>query len=182
MSSFVDRTLLQSHLHELYPYAAANLLSILEALKTFPTGEAELNAWWISELGADPPKPKRSTAPGDEESDDEGAAQQDGDEEDWRKFFDDEPTPKERKRMKGPGVRLNQLTTHQSLHSLASHKAVFTKCWLVLLPRLSEGNVLVTSKSLVMRTLNVMHQGVLPHLTRPILIMDWIGGCVDYGT
>jgi len=26
-----------------------------------------------------------------------------------------------------------------------------------------------------------MHRGVLPHLTRPILVMDWIGACVDMG-
>jgi len=26
-----------------------------------------------------------------------------------------------------------------------------------------------------------MHRGVLPHLTRPILVMDWVGACVDVG-
>jgi len=32
-----------------------------------------------------------------------------------------------------------------------------------------------------MRALNVMHRGVLPHLTRPILVMDWVSTCVDFG-
>ena len=31
------------------------------------------------------------------------------------------------------------------------------------------------------RALNVMHRGVLPHLTRAVLVMDWIAACVDYG-
>jgi len=26
-----------------------------------------------------------------------------------------------------------------------------------------------------------MHRGVLPHLTRPVLVMDWISACVDLG-
>ncbi|CAK5270198.1 unnamed protein product [Mycena citricolor] len=26
-----------------------------------------------------------------------------------------------------------------------------------------------------------MHRGVIPHLTRPVLVMDWVGECVDLG-
>src|SRR6266478_2250103 len=35
--------------------------------------------------------------------------------------------------------------------------------------------------ALSLRVLNVLHRGVLPHLTRPVMVMDWVGGCVDYG-
>jgi len=68
---------------------------------------------------------------------------------------------------------------HQSLHSLASHRAVFTRLWLRLLPRLSGDER--TGGGLSLRALNVMHHGVMPHLTRAVLVMDWVGGCVDYG-
>jgi len=70
---------------------------------------------------------------------------------------------------------------HQSLHSLSSHQAVFTRAWLSSLPRLSDPGSSEQSKALAVRVLNLIHRGVLPHLTRPILVMDWIGSCVDLG-
>lgn len=57
---------------------------------------------------------------------------------------------------------------------------MFTRTWLALLPLLSIGPS-EQSKALATRALNVMHRGVLPHLTRAILVMDWIANCVDYG-
>ncbi|KAJ7695707.1 CBF/Mak21 family-domain-containing protein [Mycena rosella] len=161
----------------------ANLLTILEGLNTFPTEKAELNAWWVSEVGTKPPKPKPSkkgSANADDMSSDEEADKEGQDDDDWRKFFDDEPAPDANK-PKTPTARLHKLTIHQSLHSLPSHRAVFTRAWLALLPKLSAGRDVATSKSLSLRALNVMHRGVMPHLTRPVLIMDWVGGSVDHG-
>ncbi|KAK7057756.1 ribosome biogenesis protein Noc4 [Favolaschia claudopus] len=147
----------------------ANLLAILEGLTTFPTEKAELNAWWVSELGTKP-KPSKKKASDDVSSDEEPETEEA--EDDWRKFFEDDVTTEKSTK---PSARLHKLTIHQSLHSLASHRAVFTRAWLALLPRLSG------DKSLSSRALNVMHRGVMPHLTRPVLIMDWVGGCVDHG-
>jgi len=65
------------------------------------------------------------------------------------------------------------------LHSLGSHRAVFTRAWLTLLPHLSGRSDIF--KALATRALNIMHRGILPHLTRPLLVMDWIGECVDLG-
>ncbi|KAJ7164681.1 CBF/Mak21 family-domain-containing protein [Mycena crocata] len=164
-----------------HPSLPVNLLSILEGLNTFPTEKAELNAWWVSEIGAKPPKPKPSkkgSTTVDDESEDEAA--NDDDDDDWRKFFDEDTTSKDDK-PKAPGTRLHKLTLHQSLHSLPSHRAVFTRAWLALLPKLSTVRDAATSKTLSLRALNVMHRGVMPHLTRPVLIMDWVGGSVDYG-
>jgi len=79
----------------------------------------------------------------------------------------------------GPGLRLHKMTIHQSLHSLGSHRAVFTRAWLTLLPRLSGRSE--SFKALATRALDIMHRGILPHLTRPLLVMDWIGECVDLG-
>ncbi|KAG6873375.1 hypothetical protein C0995_016484 [Termitomyces sp. Mi166 len=173
-------TLLNSTSPKTAPNLPHNMLAILERLNTFPTEKGELNSWWVSEMGGKPPKPKRVSKKGDEaeSSEDEAELQDEGDEDDWRKFFDEEPETKDRK-PQGPGARLHKLTIHQSLHALASHRAVFTRAWLALLPRLSlvEGD----EKALTMRALNVMHHGVMPHLTRPVLVMDWVGTSVDYG-
>ncbi|KAF5310935.1 hypothetical protein D9619_008257 [Psilocybe cf. subviscida] len=171
------------------PNAAINLLSILERLTTFPTDKSELNEWWVVELGAKPPKAKKASksVSGDSDSDDDepdkaGDDDDDDNTDDWRKFFEDEPAPADDGKAKS-SVRLHKLTVHQSLHSLASHRAVFTRAWLSLLPCLSAGGSSATekSKALATRALNLMHRGVLPHLTRPVLVMDWIGACVDMG-
>lgn len=124
--------------------------------------------------------------------------EEDEDEDDWRKFFDDEPAKDASKDTKKPTGRLHELTIHQSLHHLGSHRAVFTRCWLVLLPLIAsapEGEAAMSStpkqseaegkkdtrKALSTRVLNILHAHILPHLTRPILVMDWVGHCVDMG-
>ncbi|KAK7686417.1 hypothetical protein QCA50_010641 [Cerrena zonata] len=165
-----------------HPNAADNLLSFLESLTTFPTDSAELNSWLVEELGARPPKAKTSNAEDDEDETEEPEKTPNGeDEDDWRKFFEDEVTVEPKSTdPKKPSVRLHKLTIHQSVHSLASHRAMFTRTWLALLPLLSIGPS-EQSKALTTRALNVMHRGVLPHLTRAILVMDWIANCVDYG-
>jgi U3 small nucleolar RNA-associated protein 19 len=142
-------------------------------------------------MGTKPPKPKHTPKNNNGLSDDEEDSSQinntktEGeDDDDWRKFFDDEPIPDDGKKAKIIGARLHTLTLHQSLHSLPSHRAVFTRAWLALLPRLSMPTESDSgaSKALATRALNVMHRGVMPHLTRPMLIMDWVGASVDYGT
>ena len=133
-------------------------------------------------MGAKPPKPKKAKGNADaSDSDDEAKPTgTDDDDDDWRKFFDDEPEAGTGKD-KGPSARLHNLTIHQSLHSLPAHRAVFTKAWLALLPQLSLGSA-ETARAFSLRVLNVLHRGVIPHLTRPILIMDWVSTSVDHGT
>ncbi|KAJ7043875.1 CBF/Mak21 family-domain-containing protein [Mycena alexandri] len=167
-----------------HPDLPANLLTILEGLNTFPTEKAELNAWWVSEIGVKPPKPrpsKKSSGVDDVSSDEEADKEDAGEDDDWRKFFEEDTSAKDAEKPKIPGARLHKLTLHQSLHSLPSHRAVFTRVWLALLPKLSAVRDVATSKSLSQRALNVMHRGVMPHLTRPVLIMDWVGNSVDLG-
>jgi U3 small nucleolar RNA-associated protein 19 len=158
---------------------ATNALSILERLTTFPTQQTELNSFWVTELAINP-KPKQTSKKGltDADLSDEEVDGQD-ENDDWRKFFDAEQVSPDVDNTKGTGLRLHKMTIHQSLHSLASHRAVFTRAWLTLLPRLSGQSD--NFKALTTRALNIMHRGVLPHLTRPLLVMDWIGECVDLG-
>ncbi len=115
------------------------------------------------------------------EEEEEAENAKEDEEDDWRKFFDEDTTAKDLKKNEGPKGRVHSLTIHQSLHSLASHKAVFTRAWLELLPRLSVKSNAQASKVLATRVLNILHRGVMPHLTRPVLVMDCIGACVDYG-
>jgi len=78
-------------------------------------------------------------------------------------------------------IRLQKMTVHQSLHSLSSHRTMFTRAWLTLLPRLFISGDIEKTKAYAARALSIMHRGVVPHLTKPILIMDWITACVDLG-
>ncbi|KAF7790030.1 hypothetical protein EIP86_000979 [Pleurotus ostreatoroseus] len=177
--------LLATYSREQHPHVPENLLSLLERITTFPTEVSELNTWWVEELGARPPKAKSAAGKNDvddeDEKDNEDEANVDA-EDDWRKFFDDQNASIDNGSAEGKqsGARLYKLTIHQSLHSLPSHKEVFTRTWLALLPLLSLG-ASESKRALVTRALNVMHRGVLPHLTRPILVMDWVGSCVDFG-
>lgn len=140
-----------------------------------------MNSWWIPELGKKPPKPKAQDESEYDDGEEELKPDDDDDEEDdWRKHFED-GKDKDVKKSKGPLGRVHTLTLHQSLHNLPSHKAVFTRAWLNLLSKLIVPNNADATKALAIRALNVMHRGVLPHLTRPVLVMDWIGACVDYG-
>ncbi|TBU28984.1 CBF-domain-containing protein [Dichomitus squalens] len=168
---------LAKHPHSEAPQLAGNLLSILERLTTFPTAPSELNQWWVEELGSKPPSLQKFG----EDNDEADLPEETGEdhEDDWRKFFD-EPAAKPLDSKKASVGRVHTLTLHQSLHSLAAHRAVFTKTWLALLPRLSLGS-LESRKAFSLRVLNVLHRGVIPHLTRPILIMDWVSSSVDHG-
>jgi U3 small nucleolar RNA-associated protein 19 len=153
-----------------------NLLSFLERLESFPVAQSDLKSFWVEELQTKPAKSKKKTPTNSELHDSGTDDESDSLEDDWRKFFDEMEKPK---KASEPSMRLHQMTVHQSLHSLASHRAVFTRLWLRLLPRLSDNERAGTALSL--RALNVLHHGVLPHLTRAVMVMDWVGGCVDYG-
>ncbi|KAF8268920.1 ribosome biogenesis protein Noc4 [Lactarius quietus] len=157
------------------PHVSENLLALLERFDSLPTTQSDLKSasWWVEELQTKPAASKNAPTGSDPDSDDDI----DTTEDDWRNFFDDE----KQKKPSGsePSTRLRRLNVHQSLHSLASHRAVITRLWLRLLPRLSGNND--AGRALSLRVLNVMHRGVMPHLTRAVMVMDWVSGCVDYG-
>jgi U3 small nucleolar RNA-associated protein 19 len=142
-----------------------------------------LNEWWVPELGIKPPTVKSSGRHRGVVEDGDEDEEIGGDDDDWRKFFDEPVSPSSKAKNNNPAGRLYKMTVHQSLHSLASHRAVFSRAWLALLPRLSEAGKGDIKKrdALAVKALNVMHRGVMPHLTRTVMLMDWVGSCVDYG-
>jgi len=174
-STFISKYPVDTH-----PHVTENFLSILERLKKFPSERSDIKEWWISQLGRKPAPLKYSKGSLTNEGEEEDPEIPEGDEDDWRKFFD-EPEPTDESKKISPNPRLHRMTVHQSLHSLQSHRAVFSRAWMTLLPRLSRSGDIEATKALAARVLNVMHGGVMPRLTRPVLIMDWIGSCVDYG-
>jgi U3 small nucleolar RNA-associated protein 19 len=171
--------ILSSSSPKLDPRVPENLLSLLERLESFPVAQTDLKSWWVEELQTKPARPKKGaqavSKPDDPETDNESDTAA---EDDWRKFFDEADSQKQKKPSE-PSIRLHEMTVHQSLHSLASHRAVFTRLWLRLLPRLSDDGR--EGSALSLRALNIMHHGVMPHLTRAVMVMDWVGGCVDHG-
>ncbi|KAF9227820.1 CBF-domain-containing protein [Gyrodon lividus] len=174
-------SVLSKHSPAEHPNVLGNLLSIMERLTTFPTEPSELNAWWVEELGKKPSKSRTSKTDGDYIQDEEMPDLDDeGEEDDWKKFFDEEPNAKDMKKAAGVKGRTHQLNFHQSLHSLQAHRAVFTRAWLNFLPHLSSVST-SANRTFTTRALNIMHRGVLPHLTRPMFVMDWISACVDFG-
>ena len=174
-------TFVSTHPVDTHPHVAENFLSILERLKRFPSERSDIKEWWISELGKKPVPPKSSKGSLVDEGEEDDPDLPEGDEDDWRNFFD-EPEPTDKNKKTAPNPRLYRMTVHQSLHSLQSHRAVFSRAWMTLLPRLSRSGDIDATKTLATRVLNVMHGVVMPRLTRPVLVMDWIGSCVDYGT
>ena len=168
------------HQADTHPHVAENFLTILERLKRFPGERSDINQWWIPQLGRKPEPLKLSKGSPPNEGEEEDPEVPEGEDDDWRRFFD-EPEPTDKSKKTGLSPRLYKMTVHQSLHSLQSHRAVFSRAWMSLLPRLSRGGDIEATKALAVRVLNVMHGGVMPRLTRPVLIMDWIGSCVDYG-
>ncbi|QRW04827.1 ribosome biogenesis protein NOC4 [Ceratobasidium sp. AG-Ba] len=155
---------------QIYSVTSGRLSVPCERLKTMPTEIGELNAFWIPEFGTKPPKPTR----GSKQLDDDQGEAIPVDEDDWRTFFDDggEVPPKS---SKANAPRVHTLSTHQSLYSLSSHRAQFSACWMALLPHIASSGPLAT------RALSVMHRGVMPHMDKPVRLMDWVGGCVDFG-
>ena len=145
--------------------------------------------FWIEGVRSRPKAKKRTSSEEQQKDQDEGEE----DEDDWRKFFDD-PKPEANGKGKTKPSRIHTLSVHAQLHAIPAHRAVFTRCWLALLPLLSRGGESFASGLdaelddaqqsgliLVSKALVVLHRGVLPHLTRPVLVMDWVAGCVDYG-
>lgn len=138
--------------------ATPKLLSILERIKEFPQHDKELTRWYIPEFSKTPEK-----SPSNDEDE----------EDDWRKFFD---TPEETIEPTQKHGRASALPVYKALHVLASHRAVFTRAWMVLLSRL-------LSEEDSVRVLKILHRQVVPYMTpgRVVEIVDWVSGIVHRG-
>jgi U3 small nucleolar RNA-associated protein 19 len=95
-------------------------------------------------------------------------------EDDWRAYFD-EPDSSKAEPSEVKERRASKVPIHEALHSVKAHRVQFTYAWLSLL------RYTKNSPQLSSRVLAILHRTVMPHLTRPVLLMDWIVACVDFG-
>lgn len=187
-----------------HPTLPENALFILEKLSSMPSANSFATIGKGDQAGKDQKKPQfwveelivkpKSRNNGTQSEDEEEQNEEDKDD-DWRLYFDDmkDSTASEQKKereTKGRRRRLHALSIHEQLHVPTAHRAVFTRCWLSLIPLLAPSGSFQRDNddddeqeqlNLITRALTVLHGGVLPYLTRPVLIMDWVGSCVDYG-
>lgn len=133
-----------------------------------PTSPHELNSFWTSTpLILKAPKlggGKKRKATSDEPVDDGSTG-----------IFDSSSSESEAE----PEQKLSSSQTKKllpSLLSLSAHKKVFQDCWMALLS-LPGGLDEAEAK----RVLVILHRQVLPHLTEPRRLMDWLVDCADGG-
>ena len=92
-------------------------------------------------------------------------------EDDWRVFF---RTPEEKDEENAVSRRFRR-SVRESVRSPASHRAVFSACWLSLLSELPKSAALST------RALSLLHTVAIPSVSEPLKFMDWVASCVDLG-
>jgi U3 small nucleolar RNA-associated protein 19 len=172
-----------------------------------PTKDSDIDSFWLEGFGSKLPR-KTKTKQNSANSDSESEAEE---EDDWRTFFDDpQPSTTASAQQQTKKKRIHKMSVAEQIRSVASHRAVFTRCWIMLLPLLSSSAFVAANNekgksgkndskkrksekqaskaiavpdatSLTTRALTVLHRGVMPHLTRAVLVMDWVAGCVDQG-
>jgi U3 small nucleolar RNA-associated protein 19 len=144
--------------------SALNLLAYLEALQDLPSQSSQITSFWIAEFGSS------KIEEGEEGEDQIGT-------DDWRLAFrgedgeQNEVSPAEGRETE----RNYQLSTTRAVRSANSHRSQFTTCWFTILPHLRG------SEAASVRVLDILQYGVMPYLTRPIQLLDWVSGCVEYG-
>jgi U3 small nucleolar RNA-associated protein 19 len=137
-------------------------------MEGIPQESAKIKSFWIPAFG-------------DGDIDDEENDNLEGDEQeaedDWRIAFREDHTGENERvsNQQGKSERNHQLSTSRALRSARSHRSQFTACWFALLPHLKG------SEAASMRVLNVLQHGVMPNLTKPVRLHDWVAGCVDFG-
>ncbi|GAA5849657.1 hypothetical protein JCM8547_000524 [Rhodosporidiobolus lusitaniae] len=144
-----------------------NIISVVESLTTMPTSASELNEWFCAT-----PTIKASSSssnPKKRKADDPRADGSTG-------VFDSSSSESE-----SDNETIKSLTSAQrkkslpALLSLVAHRRVFQDCVLALLAL--RGIAEEDSK----RVLIMLHRQVLPHMTEPRRLMDWLVDCADRG-
>ncbi|GAA6027656.1 hypothetical protein JCM8097_007968 [Rhodosporidiobolus ruineniae] len=146
-----------------------NTISVLESLTTMPTSPSELNEWFCStphaKSASSSSNPKKRKASDDDDPRADGSTG----------VFDSSSSEGE-----SDVETVKQLTSAQrkkslpTLLSLVAHRRVFQDCWLAIL-------ALPIREEDSKRVLVMLHRQVLPHMTEPRRLMDWLVDCADVG-
>ncbi|KAJ8294950.1 hypothetical protein OF846_002016 [Rhodotorula toruloides] len=148
------------------PQLIPNTITVLESLTTMPTVQSEINEWFCAT-----PAAKVSTSSSKKRKADEDDPRADGS----TGIFDSSSSESEAE----PDM-VKQLNSQQrkknlpKLLSLVAHRRVFQDCWFALLS-------LPIREEDSKRVLIMLHRQVLPHLTEPKRLEDWLVDCADKG-
>lgn len=155
------------------PQLCANLITLLESLTTMPTVASELNTWWCSTPVVIKPtakvngnKKRKLSASASTITTDDGATG----------IFDSSSSEGEYDETT-PSLKLNSRDSKKMLPpllSLPAHRRVFQDAYLALL-------ALPMDEAESKRVLSMLHRQVLPHMTDPRRLMDWLVDCISQG-
>lgn len=149
-------------------FLAVNLLSTLETITTMPTTSSEINEWWCSTPVALKPTSSNSSSSKKRKLPSSASKVDDGS----TGVFDSSSEEEEEEETKLSSKDSRRLLP--DILRLTAHKKVFQECWLSLLR-------LPLEESEAKRILVILHRQVLPHLTSPTMLMDWLVDSIDSG-
>ncbi|CEP19798.1 hypothetical protein [Parasitella parasitica] len=141
-----------------YRLVTNNVFAILESIRTMPTEASEIDEFWtVNPSIYDAPKPTKSKQT-DDLLGDEGLLS-DSDVDNNEQETVDRTKSKKRK---------------HPLLQLSVHKRGFTDCWLKLMK-------LPLSDEMYKKILLILHKRILPHLSEPKLLMDFLTDSYNVG-
>ena len=147
---------------------AANLLQFLEAVQSMPLEQSHLNRFWTTSEAALVKKPAQAKSKKRKRPTPK-AANADGSTGIFDSSSDDEEASEA-----APQRDATKLKPHDLLN-LHSHRTVFERAWLAVLP-------LLTTEEELKRVLIILHASVMPHMLRPGTLLDFLVDCCDHGT
>ncbi|GJN89024.1 hypothetical protein Rhopal_001998-T1 [Rhodotorula paludigena] len=141
-----------------------NAISILESLSTMPTASSELNEWFCATptIKAAPAASSKKRKAEDERPDGSTGI--------FDSSSESESEPEIIKQLNSQQRKKNL----PALLSLVAHRRAFQDCWLAIL-------ALPIKEQDSKRVLIMLHRQVLPHMTEPRRLMDWLVDCSDVG-
>lgn len=148
------------------PSLIPNTISVLESLTTMPTSSSELNEWFCATpvVKSAPSHSSKKRKAEDERPGDGSTGVFDSSE------SESEPEPDVIKSLNSQQRKKNL----PPLLSLVAHRRAFQDCWLAVL-------ALPIREDESKRALIMLHRQVLPHMTEPRRLMDWLVDCADVG-
>ncbi|KAI5480438.1 ribosome biogenesis protein NOC4 [Pseudohyphozyma bogoriensis] len=146
------------------PALSSNLLTLLTSLTTMPSVNSALNTWWCPA-----PTPYKTSTPST--SSKKRKATSDPSPDDGSTGIFDSSSESEEEEVAAPQAKKKLLP---SLLTISAHKKVFSSAWLGLLG-------LPLNEDECKTVLASLHRGVIPFLTDPRRLMDWLVDCLGRG-
>ncbi|CAG8582456.1 11461_t:CDS:10 [Paraglomus brasilianum] len=133
-----------------------NIFSILEKLRTMPTEPSEIDDFWTGH-----PTPNLESKPEKDQAEEDNSAYLSS-----SSSIEDE----------SPRIKSVQPSKKSvpAILTLAAHKRAFNDCWLALLK-------LPMTEESYKKILLMMHKKVIPHMTQPTMLMDFLTQSYDAG-